>query len=575
MKVTPIRLKGCPKAATSDLDKAVPSQDTVDNVKRALKASGLDILASSRRIDAGRLGIPVYLSICGTDAKAVMPTRKQMGKGSSPAQAEASAIMELMERYSFFSFWHDPSHMERLNWREAKKRFGDALLPVSEMLKSVQDNLEPDIAENLLDLATWSFYPATDLKTGQIVWLPLDWFRMLGEFNGSSAGNTAEESLLQGVSELVERHVCCLADRDRPTLPTIDPASCSDPVLKELLRKFSACGINILLKDISLGMSLPTVGALAWDPATFPESSEIVFTAGTASSPAKAAIRALTEVAQLGGDFCTNACYEASGLPKFTSLDQCQWLEAGPVIPLDALPDCSNDDILIELETALHKLPANVYGVDLTRPETGIPAHYCIAPGLQFRERDKNQSLGLFIGRKLIEGSRPDEARAGLELIKKAYPDAHFPLFFEAMLLLREGANEQAALMFMEAANIQPDQQSNALAAFYAGHAWAQAGEWQRAIPPLKEAIKDSAEMKEAHNLLGVALFKTGNYAGAEASFDAALKLDKGSAMDLANRGMARKAQGKLKEAAQDLRLALELDPGLEFARDNLEDLAT
>ena len=33
-------------------------------------------------------------------------TQKQMGKGGSPAQAEASALMELVERFSFFSFMH-------------------------------------------------------------------------------------------------------------------------------------------------------------------------------------------------------------------------------------------------------------------------------------------------------------------------------------------------------------------------------------------------------------------------------------------------------------------------------------
>ena len=48
--------------------------------------------------------------------------------------------------------------------------------------------------------------------------------------NGTSAGNSAEESLLQGLSELVERHTCCRADRERPQTATIDPAGCDDPI---------------------------------------------------------------------------------------------------------------------------------------------------------------------------------------------------------------------------------------------------------------------------------------------------------------------------------------------------------
>ena len=56
------------------------------------------------RIDSGRLDIPVYLSILGVDARRVVPTHKQMGKGATPVQAEASALMELVERFSFFTY---------------------------------------------------------------------------------------------------------------------------------------------------------------------------------------------------------------------------------------------------------------------------------------------------------------------------------------------------------------------------------------------------------------------------------------------------------------------------------------
>ena len=57
------------------------------------------------RIDSGRLDIPVYLSLLGVDARRVVPTHKQMGKGATPVQAEASALMELVERFSFFSLY--------------------------------------------------------------------------------------------------------------------------------------------------------------------------------------------------------------------------------------------------------------------------------------------------------------------------------------------------------------------------------------------------------------------------------------------------------------------------------------
>ncbi len=296
-----IRLQSCPKGYTRDLDKTISPQETYERVQARMQAAGLDILAEVRRVDVGRLGIPVYLSVCGRDARGIMPTRKQMGKGSSPEQARASALMELMERFAFFSFWQRLPHMVSATWAEAEERFGKDLLPIEEICRSVDDSLSPEQAREAMSTLRWNFFPATHLADGRTVWLPLDWFKLLGEFNGTSAGNSPEESLLQGLSELVERHVCCRIDRERLTTPTIDPHEVDDPTLRDLLAAFEREGIHIVLKDFSLGMPLPTVGAVAWDPATFPARSEIVFTAGTAASPAKAAIRAVRDHASRSG----------------------------------------------------------------------------------------------------------------------------------------------------------------------------------------------------------------------------------------------------------------------------------
>ncbi|MDO5536733.1 MAG: YcaO-like family protein, partial [Desulfovibrionaceae bacterium] len=269
------------------------------------------------------------------------------------------------ERYAFFSFWERSPHFVEATFSEARQRFGDDCLPLEEINRSVHDSLDARKTLEVMDCVRWRFYPATRLGDGKIVWLPLDWFRTLSEFNGSSCGNTQEESLLQGICELVERHVCALVDRDCLITPTIDPATCKDPVLKDLIARFEAQGIKLVLKDFSCGMPVPTVGAIAWDPATFPKSSEIVFTAGTASSPTKAAVRAVTEVAQLAGDFCTNACYEASGLSKFSTLEECAWLMEGETVSLESLPSVQADDIRDEVRAVVEGLaPLNVYAVE-------------------------------------------------------------------------------------------------------------------------------------------------------------------------------------------------------------------
>lgn len=569
-----IHLVPCPKGYTRDLDKTMSPPQTIARVRQRLTEADLDILARTTRVDVNRLGIPVFLSVCGADARRVMPTRKQMGKGSSPEQAEASALMELMERYAFFSFWQDRPHMVRATWSEAEARFGDALLPLKEMLRSVNEELDEAKARKVLDLISWSFYPATRLPDESTVWLPLDWFKLLGEFNGTSAGNSPEESLLQGLSELIERHVCCLADREHLVTPSIDPASCHDPVLCQLLEAFAREGIHIVLKDFSLDMPLPTVAAIAWDPATIGKSSEIVFTAGTAASPAKAAIRAVTEIAQLAGDFCTNACYEASGLSKFNTLEEAAWLFDGPTVSLDSLPTVENNDIKQELLTALEGLrPLTMYAVETTHPRLGIPAHYNIAPGMAFRERDLNQSLGLFVGRKLVEEADAHTALEGLEVLEECYPKAHFLPFFKGMLALRAEDWSSASALFAEAMPLQPGADAQALAAFYLGYTETLQGRWAEAIPALAKAVELCPEMKEYGNLLGVAHFKTGNYTMAADAFAAVLRVDKGSAMDLANLGLCEKFLGKNEEARQHLAAALELDPNLDFARQHLAQL--
>lgn len=571
-----IHLAPCPKTHTLELDKATSPAETVRRVRQQLEHLPLKILSATRRIDTGRLNIPVYLSECGDDARRVMPTRKQMGKGASPEQAEASALMELMERYAFFTFWGAKTHMVEATWSEAEARFGAELMPVAEVLQSVGDNLPLAAARDILNCVRWQFYPATCLSTMQRVWVPLNWFKQLGEFNGTSAGNTEEESLLQGGCELIERHVCCLIDAEQREVPTIDPSTITDPVLTGLLTAFAQQGVHIVLKDFSCGMPVPTVAALAWDPSTFPHTSEIVYTAGTASSPVKAAVRAVTEVAQLAGDFCTSACYEASGLQKFHSLDAATWLMRGPLVPLASLPSVEAPDILDELMTLVRQLRdknLRFYAVSTMNPQIRVHSHYCMIPGTAFRERDKNQSLGLFVGRILTEEGSADQIAHGMSLLEKYYPKGHFIPFFKGMLALRQEDLHTAVECFSTAETLQPEADSRGLAAFYTAYTYSLEQNWDKALAPLDRAVRLCPDMKEYWNLRGVAHFKTQNYAAAAQNFANALKIDKGSVMDIANLGLCHKFMGHTDEARHYLQAALEIDPSLEFARTHLQAL--
>ena len=106
-----------------------------------MQATGLDILAEVRRVDVGRLGIPVYLSVCGRDARGIMPTRKQMGKGSSPEQARASAPDGADGTLCLFQFLATPAAYGQRHLGRGRRRFGKDLLPIEEIRRSVEDSL--------------------------------------------------------------------------------------------------------------------------------------------------------------------------------------------------------------------------------------------------------------------------------------------------------------------------------------------------------------------------------------------------------------------------------------------------
>ncbi len=586
-----IHIAPCPKGDAQDLDKTRPPAQTIADVRRAFQAmedAGLDVLAETRRIDTGRLDVPVYLSVCGGAARRVMPTRKQMGKGASPEQAEASALMELVERFSLFSFWEETT-FRQWTWSQAEAHAAaeelPPVMPLAHILRSVGEEgvLDEAQARALMDTRAWWFHPATDLSTGEARLVPLDWFKILGEFNGCCAGNAPEESLLQGGCELVERHVCALWTRERMVTPSIDPTSLQDPVLVTLLEKFTHLGIEVALKDFSMGMPVPTVAAACLDPTTYPERSEIVFTAGTAATPAKAAIRALTEVAQLAGDFETAAVYEASGLPKLDEAEFRQLL-TGPMVPLADLPTVEADDFAVELTRLAEGLAAQdapLYAVDVTHSRLGLPSHYCFAPGLQFRERDEHASMGLFVGRLLAEQAEdPEDAEAGLEVVRQAYAHAQtggepfFLPFFRGMLALRQGQLLAAEAHFAEAEPLQPSDEKRAMTAFYQGYTLTLLEDWRGSIPCLDRAIALAQDVKEYFNLRGVAKFKQSIYDEAACDFETALTLDKGSATDLANLGVCKRRLGERNKAMELLSAALELDPRLEYARAQLEELA-
>ncbi|MEJ5357684.1 MAG: YcaO-like family protein [Desulfobacterales bacterium] len=570
----PIVLQDAIKTHTADQDKRIAPEETLRRFLERARASGMDLIRETRRIDSGRLGIPVFISRCGSDARAVIGTLKQMGKGASPAQAEASAVMELAERFSFFSFVRNPEVFQ-IGTRAA---IGSSAMDFSYIARSVQDDSDDlEAGRALFEALPLRWTWATDLARGTLVRVPFDWFFAINEFNGPSAGNCLEEAILQGLCEVVERHVCSRVCHEKIPVRGIRPASVRDPIVRGLLERFRACGVELRLSDFSLDTGIPTVGALAWDPATFPRRSEIVWTAGTTPSPVKALARALTETAQLAGDFDTGGRYVASGLPKPAALNEVGWV-VDPVeeVDLDALPELSHPNLKVEIErclAALGRVGLEAFVVDTTHPRLRIPACYVIVPGAHFRERSRSMSVALFAARHAANHLEPERALALLDDLERRLPGKYYVSFYRGLALVRAGRSEESLSFFRQALVRDPHPTETAGILSHFASALKDCGRYAEAIPLLRQGVALDAERIDLWNLLGFCHFKRSEYEEAVAAFRRAIELDPGSAIDHANLGVNLAALGRREEAIEALQTALALDPGIEFARNRLKAL--
>ncbi|MEW6519266.1 MAG: YcaO-like family protein [Thermodesulfobacteriota bacterium] len=575
MEKKAIRLADCLKHYTLDQDKVCTPTETVKRFKQRLTELNLDVLKEVRRIDNGRLDIPVYFSVCGKDALATIGTKKQMGKGSTPEQSQASACMELGERFSFFSFMKNPGNFIHDTYANLKKS-EYPLLPLDTLLQSVHDTTT-DLAtlEKLIENIPIQWTWATNLNRQEEVLVPFSWFYAINEFNGPSAGNTLEEAISQGLCEVVERHVSAVVSHERLHAPAIDTLTIQDPIARELMAKFTQNGIEVYLNDFTLDTGIPTVAALAIDRSTFPETSEIVYTAGTTPNPEKAVIRALTEVAQLAGDFNSRANYVASGLPKPLAMDEVSYLtHSGGTVSIEQMPDLSDDNIRVEIENclaALARINLEVYIINVTHPRLGIPAIYTIIPGAHFRERSRINSVGLFAAKLVAEKTAdPLTCREALLSMQEVLPDAYYLEFYLGRNLMETGSLEEALPHLERALTLHPEQEDIPYIHSYIADCLKNLGKYDAAIEVVQQGLAYDEERPDMHNIIGVCYFKLARYDQAITHFHRAVELAPTSAIDYANLGVNYRKIGRTSEAARYFELALSMDPSIDFAREQL-----
>ncbi|MFV9646771.1 MAG: YcaO-like family protein [Desulfobacterales bacterium] len=569
-----IILKDALKGFTLDQDKIVPPEETVRRFKKKLKSLDLDILKHTKRIDNGRLSIPVYVSSCGKDALSIIGTKKQMGKGATTHQAEASAVMELAERFSFYSFRNNADNFIVEKYRNLK----DKAIPFETISRSVHDDSkELETTQKIFENIPLKWTRAYNLTQNKEILIPFDWFFTINEFNGASVGNCAEEALIQGICEVVERHTSSIISQNSLKTPSINADSATEPLIKEMIQKYRNAGIKLYISDFTLDLGIPTVGILAYDPSTFPEKSEIVWTAGTTPDPQKALSRALSEVAQLAGDFNTCSNYVASGLPKLTKIKKAEFITNSETeINITDLPDISDNNIKIEVQNCVSMLAKKSFEVILintTHPLLEIPAFYTIIPGAHFRERSLGTSVGMFSARLISKNTKPEEAVCSLKKMDDLLPGKYYVKFYLGLCHLSMNDPETALTYFNHALELDPTKQDAASIYSYMGVCLKNMGKYRKALDVLKKGESFDSARTDIYNLMGFCNFSLKEHEKAIECFQKVLMLDPGSAIDYANIASNYRDIGKRGKAIKYYEIALSIDPSIDFARANLEKL--
>ncbi len=206
------------------------------------------------------------------------------GKGASKKAALASALGEYFERLStnyFFADFYlgrqiaegDFVHYPNEKWFPIPE---DDALPagiLDERLHAFYDPQQELSASDLVDLQSGNAdrgvcaLPFTRQSDQQTVYIPMNIIGNLYVSNGMSAGNTANEARVQGLSEVFERYVKNRIIAESISLPTIpDEVLNRYPGVVEAIAKLEEEGFPILSYDASLGGNYPVICVVLFNP---------------------------------------------------------------------------------------------------------------------------------------------------------------------------------------------------------------------------------------------------------------------------------------------------------------------
>ena len=246
------------------------------------------------------------------------------------------------------------------------------------------------------------------------------------------------------------------------------------------------------------------------------------------------------------------------------------------MVDLTTLPDLSNDNIRVEVENLVNALDhrgLEALVINTLHPQLEIPAFYTIVPGTHFRERAEGTSVGMFSAKLVVENQPPEIALYELEKFDTLLPGRYYLQFYMGLCHLNAGRPAQALPYLHRALELEPMEEDVASIYSYIGVCLKDTGRFREALEALQRGLAVDDERTDLHNLMGFCHFQLKEHEQAIRCFETVIRLNPGSAIDYANIASNYRDLGRPVEAIQYYRMALEIDPSITFAQDNLERL--
>jgi oxazoline/thiazoline synthase len=321
------------------------------------------------------------------------------GKGTTDAQARASALGEALERYSGEFAGDEPRRAGTL------AELAPAAIHPNDCMGFSQRQYERREETNAESRSPRTFVPVPFDAEEVVDWTPL-WSlthererllptaycyysaRLAGheacraDSNGNAAGNTVGEAILHGLLELVERDHVALWWYNRLRLPGVDLEALADPWIDDVRARFDRDGRRLWALDLTADLGIPVVAALA-APSSMPGGIALGF--GAHLDLRLAATRAVAELVQL--DSGAPSAGAGHGPPEPVGAAGSAYLHPDDAAPTERVTeDLVTGDLAADLETGRRHVEGaglDVLVLDQTRPDIGLPVVKVVVPGLR------------------------------------------------------------------------------------------------------------------------------------------------------------------------------------------------